>query len=53
MWLGIGEESKLALLFLAALPGLIISTIQAVQNIDPVYLRVAKGLGASKKNNTF
>ena len=49
MWLGIGEESKLALLFLAALPGLIIATIQAVQNIDPVYLRVAKGLGASKK----
>ena len=53
MWLGIGEESKLALLFLAALPGLIIATIQAVQNIDPVYLRVAKGLGASKKTILF
>ena len=52
-WLGIGEESKLALLFLAALPGLIIATIQAVQNIDPVYLRVAKGLGASKKTILF
>jgi taurine transport system permease protein len=49
MWLGIGEESKLALLFLAALPGLIISTIQAVQNIDPLYVRVARGLGASRR----
>lgn len=53
MWLGIGEESKLALLFLAALPGLIIATIQAIQNIDPVYLRVAKGLGASNKTILF
>ncbi|MFT5799728.1 MAG: taurine transport system permease protein [Candidatus Azotimanducaceae bacterium] len=48
MWLGIGEESKLALLFLAALPGIIITTIQAVQTIDPVYLRAAKALGASR-----
>lgn len=49
MWLGIGEESKLALLFLAALPGLIITTIQAVENVDPIYLRVARGLGASRR----
>jgi taurine transport system permease protein len=49
MWLGIGEESKLALLFLAALPGLIIATIQAVQNIDSIYVRVAKGLGATPR----
>jgi|TARA_B100001093_G_scaffold257853_1_gene246618 taurine transport system permease protein len=53
MWLGIGEESKLALLFLAALPGLVIATIQAIQNIDPVYLRVARGLGASPKTILF
>lgn len=48
MWLGIGEESKLALLFLAALPGIIITTVQAVQTIDPVYVRAAKALGANK-----
>lgn len=47
MWLGIGEESKLALLFLAALPGIIITTVQAVQSIDPVYVRAAKALGAN------
>lgn len=47
MWLGIGEESKLALLFLAGLPGIIIATIQAVRNIDPVYVQAARSLGAS------
>ena len=47
MWLGIGEESKFALLFLAALPGIVIATIQAVKSIDPVYVRAAKVLGAS------
>lgn len=49
MWLGIGEESKLALLFLAALPGIIITTVQAVKAIDPVYIRAAKSLGASNR----
>ena len=48
MWLGIGEESKLALLFLAALPGIIITTIQAVETIDEVYVRAARSLGASR-----
>lgn len=49
MWLGIGEASKLALLFLAALPGILIATIQAVRGIDPIYLRAAKALGASTR----
>lgn len=53
MWLGIGEESKLALLFLAALPGLIIATVQAVDNVDPIYVRVAQGLGASTRTILF
>ncbi|MEM7522205.1 MAG: ABC transporter permease [Pseudomonadota bacterium] len=48
MWLGIGEESKLALLFLAGLPGIIIATIQAVSTIDPIYERSALALGASR-----
>lgn len=46
MWLGIGEESKFALLFLAGLPGIIIATTQAIWNIDPIYERAARGLGA-------
>ncbi|MBC8050916.1 MAG: ABC transporter permease [Chitinophagales bacterium] len=50
MWLGIGEASKLALLFLAGLPGIIISTTQAVSNIDPIYVRAAKSLGATRRD---
>ena len=53
MWLGIGEESKLALLFLAGLPGIIIATIQAVSNIDPIYVRAAKSLGANRWDLLF
>lgn len=48
MWLGIGESSKLALLFLAGLPGIIIATIQAVSEINPIYFRVAQSLGANR-----
>lgn len=48
MWLGIGESSKLALLFLSGLPGIIIATIQAVTDINPSYIRVARSLGANR-----
>lgn len=48
MWLGIGEESKLALLFLAGLPGIIIATVQAVRDINPTYIRAVKTLGGSQ-----
>jgi taurine transport system permease protein len=53
MWLGIGETSKLSLLFLAALPGIIISTIQAITTIDQVYVRAAQSLGASRRDLLF
>jgi taurine transport system permease protein len=53
MWLGIGERSKLTLLFLAGLPGIIISTIQAVSTVDPVYVRAAQTLGASPRDLVF
>jgi taurine transport system permease protein len=53
MWLGIGETSKLSLLFLAGLPSIIISTIQAVTTIDPVYIRAAQSLGASRRDLLF
>ena len=53
MWLGIGETSKLSLLFLAGLPGIIIATIQAVATIDPVYVRAAQALGATRRALLF
>lgn len=48
MWLGIGESSKLALLFLSGLPGIIIATISAVSDINPNYIRAARSVGASR-----
>lgn len=53
MWLGIGESSKLSLLFLAGLPGIVISTIQAVTSVDPVYVRAAQSLGATRRDLLF
>jgi taurine transport system permease protein len=53
MWLGIGEASKLSLLFLAGLPGIVISTIQAVSSIDPVFVRAARTLGATRRALIF
>lgn len=53
MWLGIGEASKLSLLFLAGLPGIVISTIQAVTSVDPVYVRAAQSLGAGRRELLF
>jgi taurine transport system permease protein len=53
MWLGIGESSKLSLLFLAGLPGIVISTIQAVSSVDPVYVRAAQSLGAGRRDLLF
>jgi taurine transport system permease protein len=53
MWLGIGETSKLSLLFLAGLPGIVISTVQAVSTIDPVFMRAAQSLGASRRQLLF
>ncbi len=50
MWLGIGEESKLTLLFLAALPGIVLSTTQAVSRIDKTYVRAARSLGGSNRD---
>jgi taurine transport system permease protein len=48
MWLGIGDTSKVALLFLAALPPLSISAMQAARAIDVGHLRAAQMLGATQ-----
>ena len=47
MWLGIGDASKVALLFLAALPPLSISAMQAARSIEIGHIRAAQMLGAT------
>ncbi|MFD0897290.1 ABC transporter permease [Loigolactobacillus binensis] len=53
LWLGIGEPSKIMLLFWAALPPIYISCFDAVQRIDGEYLQSAASLGASRRQIFF
>jgi taurine transport system permease protein len=47
-WLGIGETSKITMLFLAALPVSAIAARDGVANVPPERIRVALALGASR-----
>jgi len=49
LWLGIGEESKITLLFLAALPPITISATEAVKSIDRRYITAVQSLGADRR----
>ncbi len=48
IWLGIGETSKITMLFLAALPVSAIAARDGVRNVPPERLLVARALGASE-----
>lgn len=47
IWLGIGESSKLALLYLAGFAPIYISSMSAVGNVDPARLKIAAMLDLS------
>jgi NitT/TauT family transport system permease protein len=47
MVLGIGEASKIAITFLAAIWFLLINTISGVKHVDPLYIKAAKSMGTS------
>ena len=48
VWLGIGETSKITMLFLAALPVSAIAARDGVANVPPGRVRVALALGATR-----
>jgi taurine transport system permease protein len=48
IWLGIGETSKITMLFLAALPVSTIAARDGVANVPPERIRVAQALGAGQ-----
>ena len=48
IWLGIGESSKVTLLFLAALPVSAVAARDGVRNVSAIRIRVAESLGASR-----
>lgn len=49
VWLGIGEASKIALLFLAAVPPLVISAMAGVRAISAQRIESAYALGATRR----
>ena len=48
IWLGIGETSKITLLFLAALPVSAVAARDGVRSVSQARVRVAQSLGASE-----
>ena len=46
IWLGIGDASKIAIVFLMAVFPILINSASGVQNLDPAVLRVARCFGA-------
>lgn len=53
LWFGIGEFSKVTLLFFAALPPIYIASYDAVHRINREYIQSAASLGATKKTIIF
>jgi ABC-type nitrate/sulfonate/bicarbonate transport system permease component len=47
IWLGIGQTSKIAIVFLMAIFPILINTASGVQNLDSAILRVARCFGAN------
>lgn len=48
LWFGVSDAAPIFLIFLASLFPVTVSTIAAVQNIRPVYLRAARNFGLSR-----
>ena len=47
LWLGIGEASKIVLLFLSGFPIMVVSAAAAVRSVQENHLRMARSLGLS------
>jgi taurine transport system permease protein len=48
IWFGIGEVSKVLLIFLAIFAPVVVATTAGVLAVDPIRVRVAQSLGASR-----
>ena len=48
MWFGINEPGKLVLITLGVFAIVVVSTLEAVRNVPPIFLRAGETLGASK-----
>ena len=53
LWFGVGETSKVALIFYAVIFPVMVNTIAGVRSVDPSLIEAAESLGASKKRIFF
>lgn len=53
VWFGIGDVSKIWLLFLAAFPPIALATIAGVDDVDPDRLNAVRSLGANRWQSLF
>ena len=53
LWFGVGESSKLFIMWFGTFFVIIVSVIEGVYNFDAVYLRVARNLNASRRQIFF
>lgn len=49
LWFGIGEESKLVVVFYGAIFPILINTVHGVRTVDNTLIRAARALGASER----
>jgi NitT/TauT family transport system permease protein len=49
LWFGIGNLPAVVIIFLAAFYPILLSTVAAVRNVPPLYLKVAENFGASRR----
>ena len=47
LWLGIGEQQKVAIVFMGSWIYILLSTVEATKRVDPVLIRAARNLGAN------
>ena len=48
LWFGIGDTPAIVIIFIAAFFPVLLSTVSAVGNIDPIYFKVSKNFGIEK-----
>ena len=53
LWFGVGEESKVALIFYAVIFPVMINTIAGVRSVDPALIEAAESMGAGTARKFF
>jgi len=50
LFFGIGETSKIAIIFYGAMWPILINTISGVKNVDPLYIKAARSMGVNDRD---